>query len=683
MLRRFPLFVLFLVLFLSSGLSYSQVEGISVYDVLSHPLDGVSYTDAVDLTGYKTYLIQVDFNEPGQQLVSIFGTNEPGDDGNPRPLFITYEEDCYDHSIFGTDVGMTFTPETAKLFFQDACFDTFLTLGFIPKCNEPYGTENYFDYVFSVSEPAALASNTCDIFIAEGILAAIPPSVFQIYNGEYPIFILQITTNGKFSFCTNVQYRPNSNLNVTIDDYFCLTDVLAGCLNPEFPNYNPEANVSDGSCPDPIGCTDPNATNYNPLAVDDDGMCLYSDCTDPEACNFNELAQDDDGSCVYPGCNDVLACNYEVDAACDDGSCLYPGCQDEEACNFNALAGCDDGSCAYPGCINLLACNFNEEAGCDDGSCSFPGCTDALACNYEAEAGCPNESCVYPGCTDATACNFNSLAGCDDGNCTYPGCNDPQACNYLKSAGCPDGSCVYPGCTDQLACNYSEEAGCDDDSCTYPGCTDSSACNYEADAACEDDSCTYPGCLDTTACNYNELAGCEDNSICEYLIAGEIEGPAIVSDGVFYSYTYISDTSGELEWFVVNGGIVGGQGTSEVSILWYETGAGELSVVETSQRDCSATAVFNVEINVSISELNDEIITIYPNPSNGVVTLEIPTDWIGSSLDLFTEAGRLIRSESNLVQSIVTIDLSDLPKGIYVFVIRNKGATAHRKITLR
>ena len=42
-------------------------------------------------------------------------------------------------------------------------------------------------------------------------------------------------------------------------------------------NYNPEANVDNGSCIEAIvGCTDPNSYNYNPEAnVADDESCLY------------------------------------------------------------------------------------------------------------------------------------------------------------------------------------------------------------------------------------------------------------------------------------------------------------------------------------------------------------------------------------------------------------------------
>ena len=50
-----------------------------------------------------------------------------------------------------------------------------------------------------------------------------------------------------------------------------------GCIDPTAINYDPIANVDDGSCIFPLyGCTDPLADNYDPLANTDDGSCIFS-----------------------------------------------------------------------------------------------------------------------------------------------------------------------------------------------------------------------------------------------------------------------------------------------------------------------------------------------------------------------------------------------------------------------
>lgn len=52
-----------------------------------------------------------------------------------------------------------------------------------------------------------------------------------------------------------------------------------GCTDPTSLNYNPNANINDGSCKyeSISGCTDPTSLNYNPLATIDDGSCKYED----------------------------------------------------------------------------------------------------------------------------------------------------------------------------------------------------------------------------------------------------------------------------------------------------------------------------------------------------------------------------------------------------------------------
>ena len=59
------------------------------------------------------------------------------------------------------------------------------------------------------------------------------------------------------------------------------------------------------------GCTDSTALNFNPAAQVDDGSCYLVGCTHPHAMYVTENATIDDGTCEFlHGCTDSTACNF-------------------------------------------------------------------------------------------------------------------------------------------------------------------------------------------------------------------------------------------------------------------------------------------------------------------------------------------------------------------------------------
>ena len=112
---------------------------------------------------------------------------------------------------------------------------------------------------------------------------------------------------------SNIVFNPNAIEIISSGSFteVCSPFSIPGCTDPIYLEYNPSANIDDGSCLTIVieGCTDISAINYNLNATIDDGSCEYEiiGCTDMSAINYNPDATTDDGSCVY-----------------DDAGCVFP-----------------------------------------------------------------------------------------------------------------------------------------------------------------------------------------------------------------------------------------------------------------------------------------------------------------------------------------------------------------------
>ena len=226
------------------------------------------------------------------------------------------------------------------------------------------------------------------------------------------------------------------------------------------------------------------------------GDCVVYGCAVEIACNYNPGANLDDGSCEYvscAGCADEGACNYEG-ATLDDGSCDYSciGCLDATATNYCADCTIDSEDCAY--CEGAFAGILTVGGGTWDSEISW---TLANSDSALATGGAPSETAL---CLDAGCYTFSMADAFGDGwnGATY------TFSDY-------DGNVILEGDIDDAASGDGSSEGVDyldfDGGCTS-GCTDAGACNYDADADFNDDSCDYScvGCQDSSAANYDPNA---------------------------------------------------------------------------------------------------------------------------------------------------------------------------------
>ncbi len=84
---------------------------------------------------------------------------------------------------------------------------------------------------------------------------------------------------------------------------------------------------------------------------------------------------------------------------------------------------------------------------------------------------------------------------------------------------------------------------------------------------------------------------------------------------------------------------------------------------------------------MSINESNELRFSVYPNPSNGIFTVNVISDFIGSTLKMTDISGRLIYSQT--IGGLATsVDMNQNAKGIYLVEITKDGKSATQKIII-
>lgn len=83
---------------------------------------------------------------------------------------------------------------------------------------------------------------------------------------------------------------------------------------------------------------------------------------------------------------------------------------------------------------------------------------------------------------------------------------------------------------------------------------------------------------------------------------------------------------------------------------------------------------------VAVRNDTNKIVQIFPNPSSGIFTINSLDDL---ELDIYTMNAQLIYSNKVEANSSKKIDLSDLPKGIYILVYRSNNTTKTRRIIIK
>ena len=252
------------------------------------------------------YILQIGDEAYGGIVFYIDETNQYGLVAAIDDLDGVYQWGCSNYTIPGADGTAIGTG------YQN-------TLDIVSGCNQPataakqaveFESEIYTDwYLPSINELVQIY-NTIGPGGSEGNIGDFENTYYwssSQYN-NHDAWIL--------NFYNNYVERDDKPHSFKVRVIRAFGNYTMGCMGETACNYNPEANMADGSCEYANegydcngntviveGCTDLNYLEYDPTAnTSDFAACVtlvVGGCMDSLACNFNSQANMEDGSCNY------------------------------------------------------------------------------------------------------------------------------------------------------------------------------------------------------------------------------------------------------------------------------------------------------------------------------------------------------------------------------------------------
>ena len=446
------------------------------------------------------------------------------------------------------------------------------TNGMVVASGSGYGAEP--DYG-TVVIPVCLPQGPLEFTIMDTYGDGLQGSLWQGQDGSY--FIKQC--NDTLVFGTDPAFGNDTIHPFVIDS----CPPIPGCTDPDYLEYNPFADVDDGSCLTVAvyGCIDSTMYNYDPNA---NAMLVTPVCeykltlhdlvgngwiasnlkivTPDTMMNFTHTGGFTDTYYFYlPTGTPVtsiftisnqaslttIECGFTLTNPEGDTVMHVPAPFIQPIFPYQGVSVCPN-ECIDKifGCTDTLALNYQDTVNTDDGSCYYvAGCMNPLYLEYNNLADYDDGSCstlIVVGCMDSTAYNYDPAANVELAGSCIPfvyGCMDPMMFNYDPLATAPDTCIPYIyGCTDASMFNYNINANTDNGSCIefVYGCTDSTMFNYNPLANTDNGSCTpyVYGCMDIDALNYNALANTDDGTCIDVVLG--------CTDSTAFNYNILANT---------------------------------------------------------------------------------------------------------------------------------------------
>ncbi len=148
-------------------------------------------------------------------------------------------------------------------------------------------------------------------------------------------------------------------------------------------------------------------------------------------------------------------------------------------------------------------------------------------------------------------------------------------------------------------------------------------------------------------------------------ISGATGSPQVILSGSAVTQTSDSNSSWSFNWTA--------PATSQDQVTFYAAviaGAGQ----GTQSDETVLTSETITDATLGVRDEDMLVFDIYPNPSNQFVTIQLPEGLSNSSVKLFDNTGRNIKS-AKINKNNNELDLSDVSQGVYYIMLNSDGKT--------
>lgn len=162
--------------------------------------------------------------------------------------------------------------------------------------------------------------------------------------------------------------------------------------------------------------------------------------------------------------------------------------------------------------------------------------------------------------------------------------------------------------------------------------------------------------------------------------ATSISGEDTVELNENTSYSTFGNAGSSYQWQVSGGQITSGQGSAGVAITWQQLGWQEITAIETTAEGCTGDTIrYTVWVDrvSSVSQPTSLAIQVYPNPTQGQVTLE---GWQHPALIRVLDVTGQLVYQTAVADSYHQIDLGAVAQGMYLIEVRTSAGFWSSKI---